>query len=113
MVSPCRQSFRGETNICHPQSLTQTRLYFQNVIAGFTADDEVALVDWKTDDTPHPTPAGEDALESNRKGKVRVSSSGGGRDGVSGSSKGREKSDSGASAGGGAKKKRRSGEGEE
>lgn len=35
------------------ESLAQTRLHFLSVLAGFTAEDEAAQVDWKTDGTPH------------------------------------------------------------
>lgn len=88
------------------QSLAQTRLHFQNMVAGFTQEDEAALVDWRTDNTPRLKP-GEEARVS-RKGKERVSFGGGGGDAVAGSSsskaaKGRE----GGSGSG--KKKRKSG----
>jgi hypothetical protein len=35
------------------QSLTQTRLHFLSLLAGFTPADEAAQVDWKTDTSPH------------------------------------------------------------
>ena len=77
------------------------------MVVGFTDEDEEALVDWKTDNTPR----GEEPKTS-RKGKERVSSGGAG-DGVASSStqksgKKREKSNSGGSGGGNAKLKRRS-----
>ncbi|KAK3628476.1 hypothetical protein LTR56_003855 [Elasticomyces elasticus] len=52
------------------ESLTQTRLHFQNIVAGFSAEDEASLVHWKEDYTPHPPKPG----ETSRKGKERVSS---------------------------------------
>ncbi|KAK3721825.1 hypothetical protein LTR37_002991 [Vermiconidia calcicola] len=93
------------------ESLTQTRLHFQNIVAGFTDEDEAAFVHWKTDNTPRTKP-GEEA-KSGRKGKERVSLGGGGGDGVAGSStqkpgKEREKSYSAGSASGSVKKKRKS-----
>ncbi|KAK3713795.1 hypothetical protein LTR37_008281 [Vermiconidia calcicola] len=93
------------------ESLNQTRLHFQNIVAGFTDEDEVGFVDWKTDNTPRTKP-GEEA-KGGRKGKERVGSGGGGADRVAGSStqkpgKDREKSHSGGSASGSAKKKRNS-----
>ncbi|KAK5681115.1 hypothetical protein LTS10_006876 [Elasticomyces elasticus] len=52
------------------ESLTQTRLHFQNIVAGFSAEDEASLVYWKEDFTPHPPKPG----DTSRKGKERVSS---------------------------------------
>ncbi|TKA32887.1 hypothetical protein B0A50_01113 [Salinomyces thailandicus] len=65
------------------ESITQTRLHFQNVIAGFTSEDEAKYIDYKTDLTPLPTKPGEEAKVS-RKGKERQSAGGG--DGIAGSS---------------------------
>lgn len=58
-----------------PQSLTQTRLHFQNIVAGFTDEDEAAIVDWKEDLTPR----GE--VTKREKGKERVSDVGAGAGG--------------------------------
>ena len=98
------------------KSITQTRLHFQNIVAGFTPEDEARYVDWKEDFTSHPPKPGEETKAS-RKGKERLSAGGG--DGVAGSSntgspgrvkatreKGSNAAGSGASQ---AKKKRRSG----
>ncbi|KAF2478999.1 hypothetical protein BDY17DRAFT_327807 [Neohortaea acidophila] len=86
------------------ESLVQTRLHFQNVLAGLTDQDEAALVDWKEDKTPRPKPGDEGHHGSSRKGKERLSG------GVAGpapkANKTREQSDS--STGGSAKKKRKS-----
>ncbi|KAK3057073.1 hypothetical protein LTR09_002111 [Extremus antarcticus] len=95
------------------ESLTQTRLHFQNIVVGFTEEDEAKLVDYKTDNTPRLKP-GEEPRGS-RKGKERMSSGGGGGDGVAGSSvqktdKSRSKGDGGDAAGS-ASKKRKSGGG--
>ncbi|KAK5175355.1 uncharacterized protein LTR77_000494 [Saxophila tyrrhenica] len=99
------------------ESLTQTRLHFQNIVAGFTDEDEAKMVDYKTDNTPRLKP-GEEPRGS-RKGKERMSSGGGGGggDGVAGSSaqktdKSRSKNDAGGgSTPGSASKKRKSGGG--
>ncbi|KAK3111098.1 hypothetical protein LTR53_013996 [Teratosphaeriaceae sp. CCFEE 6253] len=57
------------------ESLSQTRLHFQNQVAGFTAADEAALVDWKEDCTPHPPKPGERPEPRGKgKGKERVAS---------------------------------------
>lgn len=86
------------------QSMVQTRLYFQNIVAGFTEQDEQALVYWKEDFTPHALKPGEDA-----KGSRKERDAGGAEQGRSaGKGKGREKSNSNGSASGSAKKKRRS-----
>ncbi|KAF2716239.1 hypothetical protein K431DRAFT_210587, partial [Polychaeton citri CBS 116435] len=57
------------------ESLAQTRLHFQNIIAGFTAADEASMVDWKEDLSPLPSKDGSsgDAGTSGRKGKQRSS----------------------------------------
>lgn len=60
--------------------MAQTRLHFQNIVAGFTEEDEAALIDWKTDNAPRPTKDGEKENGGRRKGKKRLSSGGG--DGV-------------------------------
>lgn len=93
--------------------MTQTRLHFQNIVAGFTDEDEAKLTDYKLDNTPRLKP-GEEPRGS-RKGKERVSSGGGGGDGVARSSvqktdKSRSKGDSGDAAGS-VSKKRKSGSG--
>jgi hypothetical protein len=90
----------------------QTRLHFQNIVAGFTDEDEASLVDWKTDTTPRLRPG--DETRSSRKGKERVSSGGG--DGIAGSSgskgdKTTDKSGIAEGASGSASKKRKSGSG--
>ncbi|KAK3111217.1 hypothetical protein LTR53_013746 [Teratosphaeriaceae sp. CCFEE 6253] len=59
------------------ESLSQTRLHFQNQVAGFTAADEAALVDWKEDCAPHPPKPGERPDPRGKgkgKGKERVAS---------------------------------------
>ena len=48
------------------QSLVQTRLHFQNVVAGFTPQDEEMLVDWKLDLTPRTFPAADAARRGHR-----------------------------------------------
>ncbi|KAK3675082.1 hypothetical protein LTR78_005016 [Recurvomyces mirabilis] len=53
------------------ESLTQTRLHFQNIIAGFTDEDEASFVHWRVDHSPHP--AKQAALVASRKGKERMS----------------------------------------
>lgn len=86
------------------QSMLQTRLHFQNVVAGFTDQDEAAQIQWPEDVTPRP---GEEP-KSNRKEREAVVA---GPSASSSKGKGREKSQSGSGAGGSAKKKRRSGAG--
>ncbi|KAK5136044.1 hypothetical protein LTR08_004298 [Meristemomyces frigidus] len=110
------------------ESIAQTRLHFQSLVAGFNSDDEASLVDWKEDCSPHPPKPGEEASGSKggRKGKERASLPGAGNgDAVAGPSsppptvgkgKGREKSEAAGTAGGSAnavKKKRKSGGGGE
>lgn len=90
----------------------QTRLHFQNIVAGFTDEDEASLVDWKTDNSPRLRP-GEEA-RSGRKDKERMSA--GGRNAVASSSglksdKTRDKSDVLEGASGSGSKKRKSGSG--
>ncbi|KAK4555578.1 hypothetical protein LTR86_007331 [Recurvomyces mirabilis] len=53
------------------ESLAQTRLHFQNIVAGFTDEDEASFVHWRVDHSPHP--AKQAALVASRKGKERVS----------------------------------------
>lgn len=80
-------------------------------MAGFSQDDEEALVDWKEDFRPHPSKSGEEPT-SGRKGKERLSAAGAGDASPFGSKgKGREKSHASGSANGTpqTKKKRRSG----
>lgn len=94
--------------------MTQTRLHFQNIVAGFTLEDEASWVDWKTDNTPRPK-SGEEQKQS-RKGKERASAATGGiHESVKGSSSKeeyqREKKDSTGNAPGSAGKKRKSGSG--
>ncbi|KAK1809891.1 hypothetical protein LTR12_015743 [Friedmanniomyces endolithicus] len=48
-------------------SLTQTRLHCQNIVAGFSPEDEAALVQCREDFTPHASRPG----EASRKGKER------------------------------------------
>lgn len=48
--------------------MTQTRMYFQCIVAGFTAEDDEARILWKEDFTPHPGYEG----RSSRKGKERA-----------------------------------------
>lgn len=73
----------------YAQSLTQTRLHFQNIVAGFTDDDEAAQVDWREDLTPRG-----DAVKR-EKGKERESlgesRAGGGSAVASGSGSARKK----------------------
>lgn len=98
--------------------MTQTRLHFQNIVAGFTPEDEAALVDWKEDFAPLPPKPGVDPRPS-RKGKERVSSGGGG-DGIAdssspGGSKAQARDKDSSAANGSvtqSKKKRESGAGE-
>lgn len=106
----------GETRV---KSITQTRLHFQNIVAGFTEDDEKKYIDWTDDFTPHPPKPGEEGKQQSRKGKERVRAGGG--NGVAGGSGGspvakgaggsRSASGSGAGSGSASKKKRRSGAG--
>ncbi|KAK1811412.1 hypothetical protein LTR12_014221 [Friedmanniomyces endolithicus] len=49
------------------ESLTQTRLHCQNIVAGFSPEDEAALVQCREDFTPHPPRPD----EASRKGKER------------------------------------------
>lgn len=67
------------------QSLTQTRLHFQNIVAGFTEEDEAKLVDYKTDNTPRLKP-GEGKGDRKGKGRMSAGDGSGGGDGVAGSS---------------------------
>ena len=60
--------------------MAQTRLHFQSIVAGFTEEDEAALIDWTTDNTSRPTKDDEKDKETRHKGKKRLSSGGG--DGV-------------------------------
>lgn len=60
--------------------MAQTRQHFENIIAGFTDEDEAALVDWKEDTSPNPTKDVEQNKDGLQKGKKRLSSGGG--DGV-------------------------------
>lgn len=85
-------SFITGTSANYHQSLTQTRLHFQNIVAGFTRDDEAALIDWKEDLSPR----GE--VTKTEKGKERVSDvgvgvSGGGSASAASSAKKKRKSD--------------------
>lgn len=93
------------------ESIAQTRLHLQNIVAGFSKDDEEALVDWKEDFRPHPTKTGEEQ-NPGRKGKERSSAAGAGDASPFGSKgKGREKSHMSGSANSTTqtRKKRRSG----
>lgn len=56
------------------QSIAQTRLHFQRMVAGLESDedDEHASVKWKEDFTPHPRKPGEEP-KAGRKGKERAS----------------------------------------
>ncbi|KAK4547879.1 hypothetical protein LTR36_010598 [Oleoguttula mirabilis] len=106
------------------ESMTQTRLHFQNIVAGFTPEDEAGFVDWKEDFSPHPPKAGEEQqARASRKGKERASLGGGGEGGAgpsspvggsNGKGKARETVGNGAGSSGAAqttKKKRKSGGG--
>lgn len=95
------------------QSLTQTRLHFQNIVAGFTAEDERAHVDWPEDRTPFPSKTGDESRRvSKGKGKEVVREGGleGAGDVASGARDGNPRSKGRESFGGGssAKKKRSS-----
>ncbi|GAB7324151.1 hypothetical protein MBLNU13_g07528t2 [Cladosporium sp. NU13] len=100
------------------QSLAQTRLHFLSLLAGFTADDERAQIDWKTDNSPHAPDAlptsiytgleplgGEGRRKSSSagKGKERASLGGGG-----GSGRASPRTSLGGEGSGSAKKKKRS-----
>lgn len=107
----CTQGNRRGSLIISPQSIAQTRLHLQNIVAGFSKDDEEALVDWKEDFRPHPTKTGEEQ-NPGRKGKERSSAAGAGDASPFGSKgKGREKSHMSGSANSTTqtRKKRRSG----
>ena len=56
------------------QSLAQTRQHFENIVAGFTDEDEAALVDVKEDTTSRRAKDGEQGKDSRKKGKKRLSS---------------------------------------
>ena len=109
--------------ISNPQSIPQTRLHFQSVIAGFTASDAQPYIQWRTDTTPHvPDPPDSDPTVA----RVKTSQSGGsrgagkGKERVSGedvagpsgtqspAGKGRDRSTGAAGTGTSAKKKRKS-----
>ncbi|QIW96817.1 hypothetical protein AMS68_002335 [Peltaster fructicola] len=49
------------------ETLQQTRLHFQNIVAGFSSEDEAALVDWPTDNSPLPARDGDADRGSRRK----------------------------------------------
>ncbi|GAB7324152.1 hypothetical protein MBLNU13_g07528t1 [Cladosporium sp. NU13] len=100
------------------ESLAQTRLHFLSLLAGFTADDERAQIDWKTDNSPHAPDAlptsiytgleplgGEGRRKSSSagKGKERASLGGGG-----GSGRASPRTSLGGEGSGSAKKKKRS-----
>ncbi|KAF7186809.1 hypothetical protein HII31_11769 [Pseudocercospora fuligena] len=51
------------------ETITQTRMHFQCVVAGFTTEDEEKRIHWKEDFTPHPG----HETKSSRKGKERAS----------------------------------------
>ncbi|KAK5119312.1 hypothetical protein LTR85_007668 [Meristemomyces frigidus] len=99
------------------ESITQTRLHFQNIVAGFTSEDEAEFVDWKEDKSPHSPKPGEE-VKASRKGKERASLGGG--HGVAGPSSPRGSKGKAAEQGGGSggssaaqtKKKRKSAGGE-
>lgn len=97
------------------QSLQQTRLHFQNILAGFTEADEAARVDWKEDRTPRPKAGDAGDEKRSGKGKERVLSPPGGTAGAGSSGgkgeKGGKKGDAGGSGSGSGsgRKKRRSG----
>ncbi|KAK5116383.1 hypothetical protein LTR62_007930 [Meristemomyces frigidus] len=55
------------------ESITQTRLHFQNLLAGFTDQDESLQIDWRTDTSPFPAKKTTQVATSSRKGKERVS----------------------------------------
>lgn len=57
------------------QTIQQTRLHFQNLVAGFTAEDEAATILWKEDFTKHPVAASTSTTDesSGKKGKGRAS----------------------------------------
>ncbi|TKA74826.1 hypothetical protein B0A55_05935 [Friedmanniomyces simplex] len=55
------------------ESLTQTRLHFQNIVAGFSPEDEAALVQCKEDSTPHPPRPGEGSRKGKERERERVS----------------------------------------
>lgn len=54
------------------QTITQTRLHYQRVVAGFDNDIEGEDIKWKEDFTRHPRSAEEES-RSSRKGKERAS----------------------------------------
>lgn len=57
------------------QTITQTRIHFQCIVAGITAAQEEENVYWKEDFTPHPMTANQQQQGSSRKaGKERLSS---------------------------------------
>ncbi|KAL1589243.1 hypothetical protein WHR41_02006 [Cladosporium halotolerans] len=93
------------------ESLAQTRLHFRSVLAGFSAEDEAALVDWKEDTTPIAHAQSERRKGSSAgTGKEKERSSLGGGVTPGGKGKERERSSLGGAspASGSGRKKRRS-----
>jgi hypothetical protein len=96
------------------QSLVQTRLHFQNIIAGFDSEDEATFIDWHESLEPRLSKAGADP-RSVRKGKERVASGSAAIDAIKspagspGRVKPRNKAGTNGSAPSSTKKKRRSG----
>lgn len=104
------------------ESLAQTRLHFLSLLAGFTADDESAQIDWKTDNTPHAPDAlptsiytgleplgGEGRRKSSSAGKGKERASLGG--GAGGSGRASPRTSLGGEGSGSARKKKRRSEG--
>ncbi|KXT11524.1 hypothetical protein AC579_6580 [Pseudocercospora musae] len=85
-------SQKSDIDIFPSQTITQTRMHFQGVVAGFTTEDEKKRIHWKEDFTPH---SGHET-KSSRKGKEGASFSGSAADSSSkaaSSSRSREKKD--------------------
>lgn len=112
---PCKPKTSTDSDSDSPsQSLAQTRLHFRSVLAGFSAEDEAALVDWKEDMTPIAHAQSERRKGSSAgAGKEKERSGLGGGATPGGKGKERERSSLGGaspagSAGGSGRKKRRS-----
>ncbi|CZT16720.1 uncharacterized protein RCC_02555 [Ramularia collo-cygni] len=97
------------------ETIQQTRLYFQNIVAGFNAQDEEGMILWKEDFSKRPVTIAPSSTatattatnttnaavntsggaEGSRKGKGRVSSGGGGGRHSTGGEKGKGRSERG------------------
>ena len=78
------------------KSLPQTRLHFQNIVAGFTADDEKHFIDWREDLTPHvPDPPDHDPTIA----RTKISTLGGAEQLKLKSAKGKERASIGEAGG--------------